>query len=462
MTRSEREDGTPTQGIDAVSPASARIPHETGEAGYHGVQHGDGRDPHGDDHEVPPLPSKWVFVFVLLGIAALLGYGGYKHYALDQEAANTQKETADFVPTVRSITAKADADPVQLTLPGEADPFDSADLYPRATGYVSERRVDIGSHVKKGDLLLRIAAPDTDRQLDQARAQLKQVQATIAQAQASLDQAKANVSLANLNFKRSNDLVKRGYETVQNNDTQQTNVTSQQASLETAEAGIKVAQANEQAQQATVDRLVTLTQFEEVRAPFDGVITTRNVDAGDLVNADTKTGSPLFNVARDDVIRVTVHIPQSNAVAIHVGLEAKVVVPQIPNRTFTGKIARSSIALLNSSRTLTTEVDVPNPDGALRAGLFVNVSFAIPRVHPNVVIPAEALIFNQQGLQVAVVQDDQVRMQPISIYRDFGKTVELQEGLKGGESVVISPPADLRDGSKIKLEPKQPQEEAQK
>ena len=443
MTRSEPEHGTPTGDIAHNAPASS--PH-------------DGKKP-GD---VPPMPSRWMFAIVILGAACLLGYGGYKHWALDHEAAVTQKETIDFVPTVRTITAQADGKPIKLTLPGQTDAFDVSSLYPRATGYIAERRVDIGSRVKKGDLLVRIAAPDTDRQLDQARAQLKQVQATIAQAQASLDQSKAALALANVNYKRSDSLIQRGYDTGQNHDTQQNNVTSQQASVETAAAGIKVAQANEQAQEATVARLLTLTQFEEVRAPYDGIVVTRGVDVGDLVNADSKTGNPLFTVASDAIIRVTVHVPQTNAVAIHDGLEAGVVVPQIANRVFTGKIARSSVALLNSSRTLTTEVDVNNRDGALRPGLFVNVTFEIPRQHPNVVIPAETLIFNQNGLQVAVLEgDDQVRMQPITIYRDFGKTVELADGLKGGEKVLVSPPPELTDRSKVKTEPPKPQEQAQ-
>jgi HlyD family secretion protein len=265
-----------------------------------------------------------------------------------------------------------------------------------------------------------------------------------------------------LNFKRSDDLTQRGFDTVQNHDTQQTNVTAQQAALETANAGLAVAKANEQAQQATVARLETLTQFEDVRAPFDGVVTTRGVDVGDLVNADSKTGNALFTISKDAVVRVTVHVPQSNAVAIHDGLEAAVTVPQIPDRIFTGKIARSSVALLNSSRTLTTEADVQNPDGALRPGLFVNVSFEVPRLHPNIVLPAEALIFNAQGLQVALVQGDQIHMQPIAIERDFGKTVELREGLQGGETVVLSPPSGLEEGSKVKVEPKKPEQEARK
>lgn len=410
------------------------------------------------DAEVPPPPRARVFVIALLGVAALLGYGGYKHWQTDTAAQETQDETKAFIPEVQTITAKAEDGPIDLTLPGETEAFDSATIYPRATGYIAERKVDIGSRVKKDDLLVRIAAPDVDRQLDQARAQLKQVQATAAQAQAQLDQAKANFDLANLTFKRTNSLTQRGYETVQNNDNQRTQVNSQQAAFETAQAGIKVASASEQAQQATVDRLKTLTQFQEVRAPFDGVITTRGVSRGDLVNADSKTGNPLFTVAKDSVLRVIVHVPQTNALAIREGLQGDVTLPQTPNKTFTGKIARSSVALLNSARTLDTEVDVDNPKGELRPGAFVNVTFHIPRIRPNVVLPAEALIFNAHGLQVAMVQDDEIHLQPIAILRDFGKTVEIQDGLSGGETIVINPPTDLVEHAKVKVKQKPAQE----
>ena len=411
----------------------------------------------------PPLPRARVFLLVLLFLVLLLGYGGYRHWQTSIAADETQRETASFVPNVQTIVAQAEDKPYKLTLPGQTDAFDTATIYPRATGYITERHVDIGSRVKKGDLLVRIASPDLDQQLQQARAQLNQTKASQAQAQASLDQAKANLNLANVTFKRTNALTQRGYETVQNNDNQKTQVNSQQASVETAEAGIKVAAANEQAQQATVDRLQTLTQFEQVVAPFDGIITTRGVNNGDLVNADTKTGNPLFTVASDKVLRVTVHVPQTSSVGIHDGLTADVNLPQMPNRTFTGKIARSSVALLDSARTLDTEVDVQNPDGALRPGAFVNVTFNVPREHPNVLLPAEALVFNQNGLQVITVQDDEAHYQKIAIYRDFGKTVELRDGLNGGEHVVVNPPTDLPDGGKVMEKSRdKPQEEAKK
>ncbi len=451
MTKSNLE-------ADRSAQARAPEPDVREEPTRHNEAHG-ARDP---DREVPPPPRKRVFFFAFIVIAALLGYGAYRHWQTNQQADQTQEEVANAVPTVQTITAKAESGPYKLTLPGQTEPFDTATIYPRATGYIAERRVDIGSRVMKNDLLIRIAAPDLDQQLDQAKAQLNQVKATQAQAQASLDQAKANLELANVTLKRTSKLTQQGYETVQNNDNQSTQVKAQQAAVETAQAGIKVAAANVQAQQATVDRLATLIRFEDVRAPFDGVVTTRGVDVGDLVNADSKTGTSLFTVASDKVLRITVHVPQVNAFAIRNGLVADVTLPQMPGKAFSGKIARSSVALLNSARTLDAEVDVTNPKGELKPGAFVNVTFNIPRDKPDVMLPSEALIFNAKGLQVATVQDDEIHLQPIAIYRDFGKTVELRDGLSGGEQVVVNPPTDLAEHAKVKVKEKPPENEAKK
>ena len=414
------------------------------------------------EREAPPPPRKRVFFIVLLVAVALLGYGAFGHFETYERASETQQEAIDFTPDVTTITAKAESDPVKLTLPGQAEPFYQSTIYPRATGYIAERRVDIGSHVKKGDLLIRISAPDLDQQLAQAKGQLAQTVAAQAQAQASLDQAKANLQLAQVTSQRYQKLTTQGYETVQNNDNQKTAVQSGGANVESAQAGIKVADANTKAQQATVDRLQALVAFEVVDAPYDGVITTRGVEVGDLVNADSKTGNPLFTIAYDKKLRVTVHVPQANAFSVKDGLYATAYLPQKPEEMFSGKIARSSVALLNSARTLDTEVDVDNPTGALRPGSFVNVTFEVPRLHPNVVLPAEALIFNKNGMQVAVVQDNEIHLQTISIYRDFGKTVELRDGLNGGEQIVNNPPVDITEHMKVKVKQKPPEEQAKK
>jgi RND family efflux transporter MFP subunit len=391
-------------------------------------------------------------VVVLLVAGAVLAYGAYGHWRTNAAAEATQREAIDFVPTVRTIIARLLADPIETTLPGQTEAFDRANIFARATGYIAERMVDIGSVVKKGDVLVRIASPDLDRQLDQAVAQLDQVQATLGQANAQVSLSEANLKLGNLNYVRSDVLVKKGFDTYQNHDSQEANVSTQQANVEAAKAGVKVAEANIEAQRATVNRLRTLAEFETVKAPFDGVVAVRNVDIGDLVNADTGGGTPMFTVVHDDVLRVSVRVPQSLAVALRDGLDAKIQVFELPGQTFVGKVARNSGALLSSSRTLDVEVDVNNEAHILRSGLFVNVSFAVPREHPNVVVPAEALIFNGKGLRVAVVNADKgIHLQPVTVYRDTGATVELSDGLHGGENIVLNPPTSLQEGRKVKV-----------
>ena len=402
----------------------------------------------------PRMPSKKIFLYVGLVVALLVGYGTFGHWRTSSQAAETQDETVNFTPTVRTIEAKADAKAIELTLPGQTAPFDQAAITPRATGYIATRTADIGTRLKKGELLVHIAAPDLDRQLDQAVAQLGQVQAALSQAQAQVDQSQANLKNSNTTFSRTTALLSRGYETVQNRDNQQTTILSQQATLETSQAGVKVAEANIKAQEATVARLRTLTAFEDVVAPFDGVVTARNVDTGDLVNADQGAATPLFVMANDNVLRVSVQVPQSAAVSMSDGVKAKVAVAQMDGKTFEGRVNRSSEALSPSSRSLTVEVDVDNSKHELRAGLFVNVTFAIPRLKPSVSVPADTLVFNQNGLQVATVeQEDQVHLQAVKIYRDLGKSVELSEGLRGGEQVIVSPPALLAEGTKVKVTP---------
>jgi RND family efflux transporter MFP subunit len=183
------------------------------------------------------------------------------------------------------------------------------------------------------------------------------------------------------------------------------------------------------------------------------VVTARNVDNGDLVKADDSSGgTPLFALQRDDVVRVQVNVPQSGAVGLQDGLPAKVRVPELPGRTFEGKVARNSVALDSASRMMLAEVDVPNPDGALRSGLYVNVEFGIPRPVPTVVVPAEALLFNADGLRVATVDDaGRVHLRSVTIYRDYGTTIELRDGLQGGERVAITPPADIAEGQQVKV-----------
>ena len=396
-------------------------------------------------------------------VLALLGLGGYLHWRTYAAAAETKQEQEDFVPRVRTAVAQKLDTPVDLTLPGQTEAFDVANLYPRATGYIAERRVDIGIRVHKDDLLVRIEAPDLDQQLAQAQAQLGQNQAAVLQAQAQVQSAQANTKLADITKYRETTLANQGWETKQNADNATANASVQTAGIANAEAGVAVALANLKAQQASIDRLQALTAFEQVKAPFDGVITARNVDTGDLLTQDSLGGNPMFSIVRDDVLRIVVSVPQSSAIGIHDGVEAQVTVPEMPGRIFKGRVARSAVALQSSSRSMRTEVDVPNPDHVLRPGLFVDVTFSIPRQTPAVVVPDGALVFNAAGLQVATVgADNAIHFKKVTIYRDFGTTAELRDGLAGGESLVLSPPAELAEGSKVQVANPQQQQEGVK
>lgn len=408
----------------------------------------------------PPPPGKTPFVLTAIAAVGLLAWGGYGQMERRAAAAETQRKMNSFVPKLRTATVERADKPIEITLPGQTDAFAKAALYARATGYIAERRADLGSRVRRGDVLMRIAAPDLDQQLAQAEAQTGQFEAALLQARSMVDQAKANVNLANVTNSRTTTLAGQGWASKQNADNSQASVLSQAASLASAEAGVKVAQANIKAQAATVERLRALTGFKEIVAPFDGVVTQRGVDVGDLVHADG-TGTALLSIDRDDVLRVSVNVPQNVATGVRPGVVASIKVPQMPDRTFSGKVERSSVALLSSSRTLTAQVDVPNPDRALRAGLYVYVTLKVPRTEATMQVPAESLVFNQRGTQVAVVRDDgTVRWHGVTIRRDLGTTVELaqgaaDQGLEGGEQIVLSPPADLREGQTIERQPAQ-------
>ena len=431
---------------DAAPVDRAADPRPGGDKGHEGPQ---GRG-HDGDEAPPPPPRRRLALFVAVPLLLLVGWGVFSHWRQSSDAADTLRQAQASVPDVHLAAVKRTSDISATQLPGQTVAFDSADLYARATGYISRRLVDIGSRVHKGDLLLVIAAPDLDQQLAQARAQLGQMQAQLAEAQSSLQQAQSNSKLAGINSKRSDILSSEGWDTKQNRDNLATNADVSKKSVQSAQAGIGVAVANVRAQQATVDRLVALIGFEDVTAPFDGVITQRDVDVGTLVQSDTVSGTALLHIDRNDVLRTQVYVPQSNFSGIHDGLPAHVTVPELPGQVFKAVVSRSSDSLAQNSRSLLVEVDIDNREGKLQPGLFVDVSFDVKRAAPAVVIPDAALIFDAAGLHVAVVgADDKVEMRPISIARDTGNDAELRDGLDGGERVIVNPPTDLAAGQKV-------------
>ncbi|WP_159726280.1 efflux RND transporter periplasmic adaptor subunit [Methylosinus sp. Ce-a6] len=400
----------------------------------------------------PPRLRKLPFLILLALLLLVLFIGIFRHAAREREAVVFQQEQANAPLSLRATRVTKVAGPIHVELPGQTLAWEQARVYARATGYIAERRADIGTKLKAGDLLVRVAAPDLDQQYAQAQAQLELYKAQLQQAKAQVDQTKANLNLAKLTFGRSSQLVKNNYESKQSNDINAANVETQTANLAAAQAGVEVAQANIAAAQANVNRLKQLVEFKDVKAPFKGVVTARDTEIGDLVTADANSGTPLFTMARDDILRVQVSVPQSEAVGLTDGLEAKVLPPELAGKSFTGKVARNASSLAAASRTLLTEVDVPNPTGELRPGMFVRVVLDIPRPRPLVNIPAPSILFGADGPRVVVIEkDDVVRVAKIGIARDLGTTVDVDQGLKGDETIALDPPVDIRDGRKVTI-----------
>jgi RND family efflux transporter MFP subunit len=386
----------------------------------------------------PPTSSKGRMILgtvVLLILAGALGYGFWQHYSLHAEVIATADQRRDFVPSVRTAPIKASENFRSVTWPGTTEAFEQANLYARASGYIAKRTVDIGSRVKAGDLLVLIAAPEIDHQIAQAEGTLTQLRATLQQAQANRD-------LAQVTWDRDGKLVQQGWTTAQQGDTDR-------LTLKARDAAVAVASANITAQEAQLRVLNQQKTYLSVIAPFDGVITQRNIDVGSLVQADAASGTFLFQLMHSDVMRIQLYVPQDDALGVTPGTQAVVRVPEIPGRDFPGMVTRIADALQPGSRTLLTEIDVPNPDHALSPGLYCLVELKIPRKSPSLIVPSEAIIFNRDGLSVAVIEDGVARIRKINLVRDLGTSVEVNAGVKNGDQVILSPQVDMTDGRKV-------------
>jgi RND family efflux transporter MFP subunit len=370
---------------------------------------------------------------VLLLLAAGLGYGGWQDYTQRQQVAATAQQQHDSVPDVLVGQVRPSDPTMRVSLPGTTFAYEVANIYARANGYIQKRKVDIGDHVKAGDLLAELTAPELDHQISQA-------QATLVQTQATLRQNQASKQLAQVTSDRIGTLVKQGWATTQLGDTDR-------LSLEAQDAAVGVAQANIEAQQSMIRVLTQQKAYQRVIAPFDGVITQRAVDVGSLVQAGSTF---MFTLMHSHIVRTQVFVPQDQAFGLAPGVKAVVRVPEMPDRTFPGEVTRIADALQQGSRTLLVEIDVPNPDGALTPGIYCTVELQIPRKTPSLLVPANAIIFNRDGLQVAVVQNGVAHIQKISVARDLGTQVEVHDGVKAGDQVILNPMVDLMDGTRVR------------
>jgi RND family efflux transporter MFP subunit len=379
-------------------------------------------------------------LFALGGFLLLVGgvaLGAAGQYSQQQQVMTTAEQERDFVPSVRVATIGASPGSVSVSLPGTTAALAAANIYARATGYIAKRDVDIGDRVTAGDLLAQLAVPELDDQISQN-------EATLDQLKSALDQAEASRKLAEVTWGRDEPLVKKGWVTPQQGDVDL-------QTLRAREAAVAVAQHNVTAQESLVKQLHQNRDYASVVAPFDGVITQRNVDLGSLVQSNATSGTFMFEIMQEDVIRVWVYVPQDAAIGVVPGIDAVVRVPELPDREFPGSVTRIADALQSGTRTLLAEIDIPNPDGALTPGTYCSVELQIPRKTPSLSVPADAIIFNRDGMQVAVVTDGKAEIRKVSVKRDLGTRLEVDSGIKVGDQVILNPPVTLVHGSRVQL-----------
>jgi RND family efflux transporter MFP subunit len=365
---------------------------------------------------------------LLIGAAllVLITAGAVTFLNKKSETDALAKETeAVSIPTVAVVQPQAEAGNDELVLPGNLQAFEESPIFARTNGYLLRWYKDIGSKIEKGELLAAIDTPEVDQELSQARASREQIKAALELAKISADR------WANL---RKSDSV------------------SQQEADQQA-SGYQQALANLAAADANVRRLEELESFKNVYAPFSGVLTKRNVDPGALINSGAQaTGKELFDMARVDPLRVYVSVPQAYAPNMKVGMKANVTLQEFPGQKFLGTVARTADAIDPATRTLNTEVDVPNKNGKLLPGSFGQVHFAAGTSVPRITIPVNAMLFRAEGAQVAVVdKDGKVHLRPISIGRDFGATLEILGGLDVSEQIVINPSDSLEEGQQVRV-----------
>jgi RND family efflux transporter MFP subunit len=327
---------------------------------------------------------------------------------------------------VTVIHAELGSPVTDLTVPGTVQAFSESPIYARTNGYVRAWNVDIGAHIRKNQLLAVIEAPEVDQELSHARAMLAQAQ--------------ANLQLAQVTSARYRELIKSNSVSQQEVDNNNQNLNSQTA--------------NVQAASAEVGRLQQLQGFEKIYAPFDGVITARKTEVGDLINAgNSGLGAELFRISNISTMRVYVNVPEVYSESIATGVGASMEVASLSNRQFTGTVARTSHAIGVNSRTLLTEVDVPNPKGELFPGAYAQVHFHLSLKSVPLVLPGNTILFQAQGPQVGVVNSqNQVELRKVTLGRDFGNRIEILSGIGQPDAVIANPPDYLVDGMSVAVQ----------
>jgi RND family efflux transporter MFP subunit len=370
-----------------------------------------------------PRKTWLVLTIALILVATLLASGIYSRV----KARNTlNEETAQAaLPSVSVVSPKQTAPAEEIILPGNVEPYIASPIYSRTNGYLKKWYVDIGGRVKQGQLLAIIDTPEVDQQLQQSLS--------------NLNTAKANLALSEITRNRYQGLLTK-------------NAVSQQ-DVDNAVGTYNANEAIVQANQANVKQLQALQSFEKVYAPFDGIVTARNTDIGDLINSGSGGGTKtdLFHIAQPGKLRVYVNVPQEYSQGIKAGMTADLSLAEFPDRKFQGKLVRTASAINVTTRTLLVEIEVDNFSGTLLTGSYAEVHLKIPTQASTLLLPVNALLFRTEGLRVGVVKDGKVVLAAVTPGRDFGNQIEIVSGLKPNDQVIINPPDSIVSGQQVQV-----------
>jgi RND family efflux transporter MFP subunit len=364
-----------------------------------------------------------VLTIVLIAVATVFLWGVWSRVrartALKAETAQVARQAVSVVSPKRTAPAQ------EIILPGNVQPFITSPIYSRTNGYLRKWYFDIGAHVKQGQLLAVIETPEVDQQLEQSIS--------------NLNTAKANLALAEITRNRYQGLVKD-------------NAVAQQL-VDNAVGTYNANKATVAANEANVKQLQALQSFEKIYAPFDGVITARNIDIGDLINSGSSGGvkTDLFHMAQPGTLRVYVNVPEEYSQGVKTGMTADLSLAEFPGRKIQGKLVRTADAINMTTRTLLIEVDVNNPSGTLLTGSYAEVHIAVPSQTSTYLLPVNTLIFRSEGLRVGVVRDGKVVLTAVTPGHDFGNEIEIVSGLKADDQVIINPPDSIVSGQEVQI-----------
>jgi RND family efflux transporter MFP subunit len=387
---------------------------------------------------------------VLAGVLLAIGYVPRSQNARAAESAAVERKNA--VPEVATYVVRAGNPASPLLLPGNIEPITDAVIYARIDGYVERRLVDIGDRVSAGELLAIISSPETDQELHVAEQALEQSKSNFTAAKADTESAKANLFIAEVTNRRWQDLVLRSVVSQEEADQTQSTYLARKADVFAAVSRQMAAGDAVRASEHRVQRLKQLASYERVVAPFPGVITQRSIDIGSLITAGSNSSVPvLYHLARLNRMRIFVDVPQSDAEYVHIGQDSAVQVRELDNRVFKGEVTRFAGALDLGSRTMRTEVQLPNPKGELLPGMFTWVRFGFIRKEPPIIIPANTLIASPSGDQVAIVRHGIAHFETIQVAQDYGPEVEILGGVSIGDRLVVNVNDQVRNGSPVKV-----------